>query len=149
MSLTRIDAAMELFRRDFNCAQAVAVAFADVFPGGAEEAVRLACGFGGGLGRAQETCGAVAGGVLVLGARHGRGLDDPKSRTEETYACVRCLLSSFVGHHGSCRCRDLLDGCDINTEVGQLAYRAAGYRAGRCEEFIREVVAAVEAMEVG
>lgn len=147
--MNRSETALTLFRRDYNCAQAVAVAFADVFPGGAEEAVRLACGFGGGLGRAQETCGAVAAGVLVLGARHGRGLDDPKSRAEETYACVRCLLANFAGHHGSCRCRDLLDGCDIQTEAGQLAYRAAGYSAGRCEGFIREVVAAVETMDAG
>ena len=102
MSTTRIEAAMALFRGDFNCAQAVAVAFADEFAGGAEEAVRLACGFGGGLARAQEVCGAVAGGVLVLGARHGRGPGDPKSKTEETYACVRCLMANFAAHHGSC-----------------------------------------------
>lgn len=149
MSATRTEVAMALFQRDFNCAQAVAVAFADAFSGGAEEAVRLACGFGGGMGRAQEVCGAVAGGVLVLGARHGRGLEDPKTRTEETYACVRCLMDNFAAHHGSCACRELLEGCDINTEAGQAAYRDAGYREGRCAGYIRDIVAAIEVMEAG
>lgn len=148
MSNTRVDAAMELFRRDFNCAQAVAVAFADDFAEGADEAVRLACGFGGGMGRAQEVCGAVAGGVLVLGARHGRGPGDPKTKTEEAYACVRCLMANFAKHHGSCACRDLL-GCDINTDAGQAHFKAAGFRESRCAVYIRDIVAALEAMDAG
>jgi C_GCAxxG_C_C family probable redox protein len=149
MSGTRTDAAMELFRRDFNCAQAVAFAFTDEFAGGTEEAVRLACGFGGGMGRAQEVCGAVAGGVLVLGALHGRGPGDPKLKTEETYACVRCLMTNFAAHHGSCACRELLEGCDINTDAGQAQFKAAGYRESRCAVYIRDVVAAIEAMDAG
>ncbi len=117
MSATRTDAAMDLFRRDFNCAQ--------------------------------EVCGAVAGGVLVLGARHGRGPGDPKNQTEETYARVRCLMANFAAHHGSCACRETLGGCDISSDAGRAQFKAAGYRESRCAVTIRDIVAAIEAIDAG
>lgn len=139
--------ALSLFRRDYNCAQAVVHGFCgpDALLDGT--VLPLACGFGGGLGRAQEVCGAVAGGVLVLGLRHGRALGDSKERTENTYRRVRALLDSFTSVHGSCRCRDLLSGCELNTAEGQAEFHARGYRSARCERFITEVVAWLEADE--
>lgn len=35
--------------------------------------MKLASGFDAGMGRIQEVCGAVSGGVLALGARFGHG----------------------------------------------------------------------------
>lgn len=134
-------AALALFREGYNCAQAVVHAFAAEAGLDRDRALKIACGLGGGFGRAQEICGALAGATLVLGWRHGRGLGEPKDKSEETYARVRALLDGFTAAHGACRCRDLLEGCDLDTEAGQAAYRDRGYRAGRCEAFIAEVVA--------
>lgn len=88
-----------------------------------DTALKIACGLGSGMGRKQEVCGAVTGGILVLGMRHGRGSRDERSATETTYAKARELLDFFAGRHGSCICRQLLNGCDLSTEAGQKQFK--------------------------
>ena len=58
-----------------NCAQAVAVPFAEAKGIPAELTLRFAAGFGGGMKRG-SVCGAVTGGIMALGLY---GLDDPKT----------------------------------------------------------------------
>jgi C_GCAxxG_C_C family probable redox protein len=108
----------------YNCAQAVLYAGCDRLPLDKDAALRLACGLGAGMGRKQEVCGAVSGGILALGLRHGRGEKEDRSRTETTYAKTRELMDRFAAKHGSYRCRDLLGGCDLLTEEGQRHYKA-------------------------
>lgn len=88
-----------------------------------DTALKIACGLGSGMGRKQEVCGAVTGGILVLGMRHGRGSRDERSATEMTYAKARDLMDFFAGRHGSCICRQLLNGCDLSTEAGQKQFK--------------------------
>lgn len=62
--------AVSCFNNGFNCTQAVFGTFA---PGmGVPEAVafKIACPFGAGMGRMQETCGAVTGAFMVIGLKH-------------------------------------------------------------------------------
>ena len=71
METTHEERAEAAFRRGMNCAQAVVLAFAADY--GLDEALaaKVACGLGGGVGRAREVCGAVTGAAVVLGLRHG------------------------------------------------------------------------------
>jgi peroxiredoxin len=75
------------------------------------------------MARRQEVCGAVSGGILALGLRHGRGEGQDKNPTEETYRLVRKLTSQFESVHGSCICCTLLQGCDLNTPHGQQSFK--------------------------
>ena len=72
--------AVKLFESGYNCAQAVAAAFADVTGLEEKQAARMASAFGGGMGRLREVCGAVTGAAVVLGLRHGA--DKSVARTE-------------------------------------------------------------------
>jgi C_GCAxxG_C_C family probable redox protein len=89
------------------------------------------------MARAQETCGAVTGGILALGLRGGRALGDDKVRTEDTYVAVHSLQERFAAKHGSCLCRDLLGGCDLRTEAGQREFKEKGYLRSRCLEYVK------------
>ena len=60
-----------LFDRGYNCAQAVACAFADLTGLPEEKIAKMASSFGGGIGRLRETCGAVSGMALLLGMLEG------------------------------------------------------------------------------
>src|SRR5512136_880207 len=108
----RADAAMEKFKNGYNCAQAVIYVFHDELGIPEDTALKAACGLGAGMGRKQEVCGAVTGGILVLGMRHGRGSRDERPAMELTYAKTRELMERFADKHGSCICRHLLNGCD-------------------------------------
>ena len=62
------DKAAAAFLRGYNCAQAVALAYKEELGLDEEQVLRLSCGFGGGLSRLREVCGAFSGAVFVVGA---------------------------------------------------------------------------------
>ena len=133
----RLQKAEELFLQGYNCAQAVGYACSGDCGVPPELVVKLATGFGAGMGRTQETCGAVSGAILALGLRGGRALGEDKTLTEETYCDVQALLRDFAALHGSCNCRELLSGCDLRTPDGQREFKARGYRTKRCAEYVK------------
>jgi C_GCAxxG_C_C family probable redox protein len=90
---------------------------------GADTALKISCGFGGGMGRKGEVCGAVSGGILVLGLKFGRGKSDQRAQTDVAYAEVREFMKRFSAKHGSCYCRELLSGCNLATPEGQAYFK--------------------------
>ena len=102
--------AAELFLSGCNCAQAVAVAFCDVTGMEPEFAKKISCGFGGGVGRLREICGAVSGMVMAADLLYGYtdpGEDDIHKK--EYYALVQELCNRFKEENGSYICREILD----------------------------------------
>ena len=76
------DYAAGLMAQGYNCAQAVVLTFGDDYDLEWELAQRLSCGLGSGccLG---EVCGAVSGGVLVLGLKYGpESVISPESKEQ-------------------------------------------------------------------
>ncbi|MEE9913611.1 MAG: C-GCAxxG-C-C family protein [Deltaproteobacteria bacterium] len=120
---THADIAEAKFIEGYNCAQSVLFSFCDDLELAAEQALKLSCGFGGGMGRQGEVCGAVSGGILVLGLKFGRGVHDKRIETDATYVKVREFMRRFSARHGSCLCRELLDGCDLATPDGQAYFK--------------------------
>ena len=57
--------ARQYFLNGYNCAQAVALAFCDELALPPETALRLVSGFGGGMGRLREVCGAFSGAAWI------------------------------------------------------------------------------------
>jgi C_GCAxxG_C_C family probable redox protein len=67
---------LDYFRNGFNCAQAVFTPFAKENGISESHALKIASGFGGGMGRLQATCGAVTGAYMAIGVKHGKSLGD-------------------------------------------------------------------------
>lgn len=140
---TRTEVAVEKFLSGYNCAQAVLYSFCDDLHLDKDTALRLACGFGGGMGRKQEVCGTISGGVLAIGSKFGRGEGQDSSFTEATYRRVRELFSRFEAKHGSCTCRALL-GCDLNTPEGHQFVKENDLRNKVCKGCVETVVKTLE-----
>lgn len=101
--------AAELFLNGSNCAQAVLLAFEDITGLEPEFAARLSCGFGGGMGRLREVCGAVSGMVMVVDLLYG--YCDPGEgdcNKKEHYRLVQELAGRFREEAGSIICREIL-----------------------------------------
>jgi C_GCAxxG_C_C family probable redox protein len=141
---TRSDVAVEKFLAGYNCAQAVLYSFCDELHLDKDTALRLACGFGAGLARRQEVCGAIAGGIITIGLRHGRGEGQGRTPTEETYRKVRELMWRFESRLGTCVCRTLLMGCDLNTPEGQRYYKENDLMHKTCRCCVQTVVETLE-----
>lgn len=100
--------ARELFLEGYNCAQAVAGAFAEEMGMDFDTAVKMVSSFGGGMGRLREVCGTVSGMFFVAGAVFG--YSDPKDyeAKKEHYARIQLLAERFRKETGSIVCRELL-----------------------------------------
>lgn len=92
------------------------------------------------MGRKEEVCGAVTGGILVLGMLYGRGCKDDRSATELTYLKTRKLLEEFAGKHSTYICRQLLKDCDLTTEEGQKFFKENDLLNKVCVPCVQSVV---------
>ena len=100
--------AAQLFLQGYNCAQAVAVAFCDVTGLDADYTAKLVSGFGGGMGRLREVCGAVSGMFMVLGHLYGYDTPGDDAKKKELYTRVQGLAKQFEEINGSIICREIL-----------------------------------------
>ncbi len=115
--------ARNYFRQGLNCAESVLKSFIDSgitdFP---PEVVALSSGFGGGIARTKNACGAVLGACMAIGTVHGR--KDPLAKTEMRdrveelygangiYAFYRKFLDEVEEEYGSIVCSELSKGYD-------------------------------------
>ena len=106
--MNRKEQAEASFKEGFSCSQAVLAAFSDEFRIPRETALRISQGFGGGMARMAETCGALTGAFMVIGLKHGRTRAEDDAAKEKTYALCHELVRRFRARHGSLLCRDLL-----------------------------------------
>lgn len=105
----RVEKAKKLFKEGgFNCCQAVVLAYSDLFGLGEETAAAISSGFGGGMGRMREVCGAVSGMVMLAGLI--RPASDPSVKDWRTanYALVQKMAGEFRDMNGSIVCKELL-----------------------------------------
>ncbi len=100
--------AAELFMQGYNCAQAVAVAFAEELGMTKDQAARMASSFGGGMGRMREVCGAVSGMLLVAGLLYGYETPGDDRAKRDHYRLVQDLAGRFREKTGSIVCREIL-----------------------------------------
>lgn len=120
MNQSKVDEAMACFNGGFNCAQAILSTYCEEFGLDKKAALQIACGLGAGMGRLQETCGAVSGAYLLIGLKHGQHLQEDAPAKEKTYALVREFSKLFEERNKTTNCRELL-GVDLITGDRQTA----------------------------
>ena len=103
----RSEEAKNNFLAGMNCAQAVLCAFRDRCGLNLDTALKLASGFGGGLARQREVCGAVSGMCMAADLIRGPGEGADKAAKDEHYAFIRELCDAFRAETGSIVCREL------------------------------------------
>lgn len=104
----RTEQAVAYFKAGYNCAQSVALAYADLFSTDAETIKTLSAPFGAGMGRLREVCGAVSGMFLILGLEHPATDPNDKATKTACYEAVQRTGLAFKAKMGSYICADLL-----------------------------------------
>ena len=141
---TRSDIAVEKFLAGYNCAQAVIYSFCDDLGFDKNTSLKLTCGFGAGMARKQEVCGAITGGIIVIGLKYGRGEGQDRTLTDKTYQKVRELMSQFESRYGTCICRTLLNGCNLDTPSGQQHFKENDLLNKTCKGCVKTAVETLE-----
>lgn len=94
--MTKSDHALASFRKGFTCSSAVFSAFSDEMGLDSETATKIACGFGGGISKTGNICGAVSGAIMVIGLKYGKTIQGDDAATEKTRALVREFMQEFT-----------------------------------------------------
>ncbi len=115
--MSHAEVAQAAFKQHCNCSQSVFSAYAPELGLERGQALRIATGFGGGMGRLAATCGVVTGAFMVLGLKYGMAEAADQASKEKTYAAVQAFAKEFRARFGTLDCRDLL-GVDLSTPGG-------------------------------
>jgi C_GCAxxG_C_C family probable redox protein len=119
----------------FNCAEAMVAAFSEARGEDPKALAPMLTGFGGGVGSLGHMCGAISGGLVVLGRRSGElGLKKPQVR-----AMARGLYEGFEKEFGTTSCHAL-------TAHDCEAAGGAPYDIKNCGKYLRHVANAASAM---
>ena len=131
------DKAYELFKEGYNCSQAVFGAFSEELGVDFDTAVKLASGFGGGIGRMREICGTFTG--LTMATSMIYGYDDPNDTETkaELYEKIRALADKFREENGSIICRELLGLQQAEKSAIPEARTSEYYKKRPCAELCR------------
>ena len=142
---TRQEAAVMYFNEGYNCAQSVLAAFTDELGFDKNAGLRISAGFGAGMGRLQETCGAVTGAFMAIGIYTTGKFTDNITRKEKTITMVQDFDRAFKQLHRTSNCAELL-GCDLKTEEGQKVYADNNLKETICTKCVINAVSILESL---
>lgn len=114
MKSVKIDAeqralrAKEYFQKGYNCAQSVALAYADITELDERTIAKLTASFGGGMGRLREVCGAVSGMSFMANFISPCPVADDNAAKRANYSLVQGFAEQFRKQNGAIVCRTLL-----------------------------------------
>ncbi len=135
--------ANRLFESGFHCSQSIVAAFSQEFGLSQEVALKISCPFGGGLGGYGRTCGALTGGMMVVGLKYGssNGADvDAKALSRKK---TRELIEAFENAHGTSICNDLI-GVNRTNLLGEQLLAVRPIIQSKCPKFLETVITYLE-----
>jgi C_GCAxxG_C_C family probable redox protein len=141
--MTKPDDAAAYFNEGFSSSQAVISVFSEDLGLELETARKISCGFGAGMGRTDNICGAVTGAMMVIGMKYGKAQAGDDTAKEKTYALVQEFLKQFKEQHGSISCTELL-GYNLRDPGQRRQAHESDTVATKCPEFARNAVTILE-----
>lgn len=143
MKTTKAEKAIHAFKLGLNCAQSVLTAYSTKLNFDDKLALQISSGFGGGMGRLQETCGAVTGAFMVIGIYNSTKYPDNVERGNHTNTMIQSFSQEFKSIHGKLDCWSLLN-CDINTKKGQRFAQENKLEETVCEKCVANSVQIID-----
>jgi C_GCAxxG_C_C family probable redox protein len=141
--MTKSDDALASFKSGFTCSSAVFSAFSDVMGLDNEAAKKIACGFGAGISKTGNICGAVSGAIMVIGLKYGKMKQGDDAATEKIRALVRDFIQEFTEHHGSVNCTELL-GYNLGNKEEFTKARDSNLFDTKCPDLVGDAAAILE-----
>jgi len=142
--MSRVEDAVNCFCRGAACSQAILGTYGPLVGLPAEQGMKLASGFAGGM-RLAQTCGAVTGAFMVLGLKHAGLNCDQRDGRNEVYAAIREFAAKFSQRNDSVVCKELL-GCDISTPDGLQKATKEGLFRTICPRLVQDAAEILEEM---
>lgn len=134
--MQRVEKAVELFGKGYNCSQAILGAFSTSLGLPKQLAFKIAAPYGAGLARRGGTCGAVTGAIMVLGLAVAKSDAMDSSDRNRIYGIAEKFMQEFIKENKSVCCRDLL-GYDISNPEERKLIQGKGLDQMKCNAYVR------------
>ena len=135
-AIERAERAKALFNEGYNCAQSVAMAYADITSLDEQMVATITASYGGGMGRLREVCGAVSGMAFVASFISPCPTATDAAAKMANYALVQEFAEKFRQQNGNIVCRSLL-GLDRPKDEPTPSPRTTEYYQKRpCAEYV-------------
>ena len=128
--------AKEYFREGYNCAQSVALAYADITALDEQMVATITASYGGGMGRLREVCGAVSGMAFLASFISPCPTKDNAEAKKANYALVQEFAEAFRKQNGAIVCRTLLGLDRPKDEPTPSARTAEYYKKRPCADLV-------------
>lgn len=141
--MKKSEAAVQCFSSGFNCAQAVFSSYSVGLGLKKDVALKIAGGFGAGMGYVGETCGAVTGAFMLIGLNYGKVNEEDNAARDKTYSLVQEFTRRFKVINGSVKCKELL-GYDLSIPEDLNIVREKQLFDTLCPKFVRDSAEIIE-----
>jgi C_GCAxxG_C_C family probable redox protein len=142
--MDKTEKALSYFKEQYNCSQSVFAAYSEKFGIKEIDAHKIAIGFGGGIGRTQDICGAVTGAIMVLGCKYFNENDIAGSKTI-VYEKTKEFIAKFKEIHKTVNCLELT-GVDINKEGGSGLFKTLNIHENKCNGYVKDACKILDEM---
>ncbi|WP_088225179.1 C-GCAxxG-C-C family protein [Desulfosporosinus sp. FKB] len=136
------DKAVDMMKNGFLCSQAVFSTLGEQLGMDRSQAIKLATGFGAGISGTGEICGAVSGGIMAMGLKHGNDENTVFDMGNRTFPLAQELIEKIKVKHGCSTCKGLT-GIDFTPEGSKL-FKEQNIAEKICFNVIRDVIDTVE-----
>jgi len=141
--MTKADTALASFNKGITCSSSVFAAFAGELGLDDKTAKKIGCGFGAGISRTGNICGAVSGAIMVIGLMYGKAEPGDTAATDRTRRLTRQFIDEFTARNGSVNCTDLL-GYNLKNDDEYEKARGKNLFVTTCPELVVDAVRILE-----
>ncbi|MDD5143860.1 C-GCAxxG-C-C family protein [Methanoregula sp.] len=141
--MSKADDAHRLFLKRFTCSASVFSVFSGELGLDPDTAKKIACGFGGGLSKTGNLCGAVSGAIMVIGLKYGKCVEGDDAATGKTRALTRQFIAEFTKKNGSINCTELL-GYNLSNPEEYAQARDEEIFVTKCPALVRDATEILE-----
>ena len=141
-----VEKAIKLYKEEFNCPQAVLCAFADELGLDQETALKIASPFGGGIARNGKICGAITGGLMVIGLKSWNSQKEREAGKADVYRISNQFMDEIKKMNNTLDCEKLL-GISVSTTEGRAIVKEKKLNVKVCSKVINDVVNVLEKLK--
>lgn len=140
--MSKVDKAVFCFKNGFNCSQAIFSTYGPDYGIPAESCLKIAENFGGGIVYLGNTCGAVTGAIMVIGAKYGRMKPDEPQTKAIANELGKKFVKKFEKRNNTISCKRLLN-FDISTD-GKIKEAREKEIFVNCPNYVRDAAEILE-----
>ena len=131
--------AIKLYKDEYNCPQSVLCAYADKLGLDQETAQKIASPFGGGIARTGKICGAITGGLMVIGMKNWTDGSDKEAAKSKVYQISNEFMDEMRKRNNTLNCEGLL-GISVSTAEGRALVKEKNLNQKICNKVITDVI---------